>query len=94
MCEFWLKLDVREPQIFDTSQLKMCHGLALMGHQNLTGHHDTNHLCHRHDMKLLGSNGYGVMAERCVSFGSSLRSENLQTFITHPNSIIAMMAWH
>jgi hypothetical protein len=46
MYEFWLlKLEVREyQQTFDTisQQLKeICHGLALMGHQNLTGHHDT-----------------------------------------------------
>ena len=59
----------------------MCHGLALMGHQNQMGHHDTNHWFQRHDMKLLGSNRYGVMAERFVSFGSSLRSEN-QNFHT------------
>jgi hypothetical protein len=27
-------------QNFDTPQLKMCHGLALMGHTNLMGHHN------------------------------------------------------
>jgi hypothetical protein len=35
-------------------------------------HH--NHWSHRHDMNLFGSNRYGVMTERCVSFDSSLRS--------------------
>jgi hypothetical protein len=68
-------------QTFDTSQLKMCHGLALLGHQNLLGHHETNHWSHRCDMKLFGTNRYGVMAVSSMSLGSGLRSEN-QTFDT------------
>jgi hypothetical protein len=70
-----------EIQILDTSRLKMCHGLALMGHQILLGHHHTNHWSHRCDMKLFGSNKYGVMAVSSVSFGSGLKSEN-KTFDT------------
>jgi hypothetical protein len=35
-----------EIQPFDTSQLKMYHCLALMGHQNISGHHNTNHWSH------------------------------------------------
>jgi hypothetical protein len=34
------------------SQLKMCHGLALMGHQNLFGNNNTSHWSDRCDMKL------------------------------------------
>jgi hypothetical protein len=64
MYEFWLNLEVAENPNFDTHQLKMYHGLALTGHQTLTGHNDTTHWSHRHDMKLLGSNRYGVMDER------------------------------
>jgi hypothetical protein len=33
-----LEVKVKDNQTFDTSQLKTCHGLALMGHQKLTGH--------------------------------------------------------
>jgi hypothetical protein len=42
--------------------------LALMGHQNLFAHPSTNHWCHVYDMKLFGSNRYGVMAISKVSF--------------------------
>jgi hypothetical protein len=84
-----------ENQNFHRFQLKMCHGLALMSLQNLIGHHDTNHWSHRHDMKLLGSNRYGVRAERCVSFGSSWRSENqIFCLLTYPSSSQCAMAWH
>jgi hypothetical protein len=70
-----------ENQTLDTSQLKMCHVLALMGHQNLMELHHTNHWSHRCDMKLFGSNKYGVVAVGSVSFGSGLKSEN-KTFDT------------
>jgi hypothetical protein len=67
-----------EIQILDKSWLKMCNGLiALIGHQNLMELHHTNHWSHRCDMKLFGSNKYGVMAVGSVSFGSGLNSEIL-----------------
>jgi hypothetical protein len=84
------KIEVREPN-FDMFQLKMGHGLALMGHQNLTGHNDTKHWSHRCDMKLFGGNRYGVMAVSSVSFGSGLKSEN--QILTCPSSKW-VMAWH
>jgi hypothetical protein len=81
-------------ELFDTYQLKMCHGLALMGHQNLLGHHNTNHWSHRCDMLLIGSNRYGVMAANSVSFGSGIwHHEHELNFLTHPSSKCAM-AWH
>ena len=64
-----LKFEVREPN-FDTSQLEMGHGLTLLGNQNPLRHHSNiNHWSHRWDMKLFGSNRYGVMAVSSVSFG-------------------------
>jgi hypothetical protein len=55
-----------EKQTLSKSQLKISHGLALMGEQNLFAHHNTNHWTHVYDMKLFGSSRYGVMAiSRC-----------------------------
>jgi hypothetical protein len=69
-------------QMTPQSQLKMCHGLALMGHQNLLEHHETNHWSHGCDMKLIGSNRYGVMTANNVSFGSGLRPCSSELFDT------------
>jgi hypothetical protein len=81
----WLQTMWVLAQVWGHEQLKMCHGLALMGHQNLLGHHHTNHWSHRCNMKLFGSNRYGVMTANNVSFVSGLRyqrTEN-QNFAKH-----------
>jgi hypothetical protein len=60
---------------FDTSQHKMCHGLAPTCHENTLRHHHTNHWFHMCDETLIDSNKYGVMTVGSVSFGSGLNSE-------------------
>jgi hypothetical protein len=63
-----------QAQLFDESKLKMCHGLAMVGHQNLLRCHNMNHCVHICDMKVFGSNRYGVTTANNVSFGSGLGS--------------------
>jgi hypothetical protein len=40
-------------QTYDTSWLKKCHGLALMGNQMLLGHYNIIHWIHMNDMESL-----------------------------------------
>jgi hypothetical protein len=64
-----------QAQLFDESKLKMCHGLAMVDHQNLLGRNNNmNHWVHMCDMKVFGSNRYGVTTANNVSFGSGLGS--------------------
>jgi hypothetical protein len=62
-------------KISGTSHLKILNGLALMGHSYLLGYHNINHWFIMGDIKLFGSNRYGVMARNSVILGSCLRFE-------------------
>jgi hypothetical protein len=70
-------------KIFDLlSELKMCHCLALMGHSYLSGHYTTHPWSLKGDMKLFGSNRYGVMAQNNVILAQVLVLGHKPKFLT------------
>jgi hypothetical protein len=84
-CEFWLRFEVSEQHTFDTSQLKIYHGWALMmGHKNILGYHDSNQRPHMCDVTLFGSNRYAVMMAVSISVRFGLGFEvNRATYFWH-----------
>jgi hypothetical protein len=52
-------------------------------------------LVHEHNIKMFGSNRYGIMAKRCLSVGSSIAwGQRTKLLTPYPSSSKCLMAWH